>query len=71
MRAGHEPQCLLDFWMVDLVKEMAEAEAAGLPPPQLRPRHWPARVRLPLRSAGRVHVITRLGHVAAPKATPR
>ncbi|RLN30190.1 hypothetical protein C2845_PM05G08500 [Panicum miliaceum] len=33
MRAGSEPECLMDYWMQDTVREMDEAEAAGGPPP--------------------------------------
>lgn len=31
--AGYEPKCLMDFWMIETVREIREAEAAGLPPP--------------------------------------
>ncbi|KAG6501638.1 cytochrome P450 710A11-like [Zingiber officinale] len=34
MRSGAEPTCLIDFWMQDSLRENAEAEAAGKPPPQ-------------------------------------
>ena len=30
---GAEPACLVDFWMVNLVKQIAEAEASGAPAP--------------------------------------
>eukprot|EP00850_Spirogloea_muscicola_P010270 SM000060S19602 [mRNA] locus=s60:68498:71851:- [translate_table: standard] len=30
---GAEPQCLLDVWMVETLRELAEAAAAGLPKP--------------------------------------
>ena len=33
MRTGAEPACLMDFWMVETVREVREAEEAGLPPP--------------------------------------
>ena len=33
MSAGVPPRCLMDFWMVDVVRETAAAEAAGQPPP--------------------------------------
>ncbi|XP_020523479.1 cytochrome P450 710A1 isoform X2 [Amborella trichopoda] len=33
MRAGDEPSCLMDFWMAETVKEIAEAEKAGMPAP--------------------------------------
>ncbi|CAN6358038.1 unnamed protein product [Urochloa humidicola] len=34
MRAGGEPECLVDYWMQDTVRELDEAAAAGaLPPP--------------------------------------
>ncbi|KAG0605206.1 hypothetical protein M758_9G039700 [Ceratodon purpureus] len=33
MATGAEPACLMDFWMVETVREIREAEAAGLPPP--------------------------------------
>ncbi|KAJ7538502.1 hypothetical protein O6H91_11G051300 [Diphasiastrum complanatum] len=33
MREGHEPTCLMDFWMVETLREMKEAEQAGSPPP--------------------------------------
>ncbi|PWZ33314.1 Cytochrome P450 710A11 [Zea mays] len=33
MRAGGEPECLVDFWMQDTLREMDEAAAAGRPPP--------------------------------------
>ncbi|RLM97721.1 hypothetical protein C2845_PM06G10960 [Panicum miliaceum] len=33
MRAGGEPECLMDYWMQDTVLEMDEAAAAGGPPP--------------------------------------
>ncbi|KAL6052683.1 Sterol C-22 desaturase [Balamuthia mandrillaris] len=34
MREGHEPECLLDFWMVDTVKAIQEAEEKGAPAPE-------------------------------------
>ncbi|KAM3263002.1 hypothetical protein ACQJBY_053257 [Aegilops geniculata] len=34
MRAGGEPECLVDYWMQGLVKEMDEAAAAGRPLPK-------------------------------------
>ena len=33
MRAGGEPECLVDFWMQDTLREIDEAAAAGRPPP--------------------------------------
>ncbi|KAL5220837.1 hypothetical protein ABZP36_025550 [Zizania latifolia] len=33
MRAGGEPECLVDYWMQETVREIDEAEKAGLPPP--------------------------------------
>lgn len=30
---GGEPECLLDFWTTEILKEIKEAEDAGLPPP--------------------------------------
>ncbi|CAL9132951.1 unnamed protein product [Musa textilis] len=33
MRGGGEPCCLVDFWMQDTLREIAEVEAAGVPPP--------------------------------------
>lgn len=33
MATGAEPSCLMDFWMVETVRELGEAEAAGMPPP--------------------------------------
>ncbi|EEC70156.1 hypothetical protein OsI_00867 [Oryza sativa Indica Group] len=33
MRAGGEPECLVDFWMQETVREIDEAKAAGKPPP--------------------------------------
>ncbi|XP_052140281.1 cytochrome P450 710A1-like [Oryza glaberrima] len=33
MRAGGEPECLVDYWMQETVREIDEAKAAGLPPP--------------------------------------
>ncbi|TVU22845.1 hypothetical protein EJB05_32565, partial [Eragrostis curvula] len=33
MRAGGEPECLVDYWMQDTVREVDEAAADGLPPP--------------------------------------
>ena len=33
VRAGGEPRCLMDFWSQKCLEEIAEAEAAGLPPP--------------------------------------
>ncbi|KAF8728976.1 hypothetical protein HU200_018282 [Digitaria exilis] len=33
MRAGGEPECLMDYWMQDTVRELDEAAAAGSPPP--------------------------------------
>jgi cytochrome P450 family 710 subfamily A protein len=33
MRAGGEPECLMDYWMQDTVREVDEAAAAGRPPP--------------------------------------
>ena len=33
MATGAAPECLLDFWMVNLIKVIAEAEAANLPRP--------------------------------------
>ncbi|CAL9176722.1 unnamed protein product [Musa hybrid cultivar] len=33
MRAGDEPSCLVDFWMQETLREVAEAEAAGTRPP--------------------------------------
>jgi sterol 22-desaturase len=33
MRAGGEPECLVDYWMQDTVREVDEAVAAGRPPP--------------------------------------
>ncbi|XBI63151.1 hypothetical protein VPH35_043631 [Triticum aestivum] len=33
MRAGGEPECLVDYWMQETLREMDEAAAAGRPPP--------------------------------------
>uniref|UniRef100_A0ACD5VYS5 Uncharacterized protein n=1 Tax=Avena sativa TaxID=4498 RepID=A0ACD5VYS5_AVESA len=33
MRAGGEPECLVDYWMQETLREVDEAAAAGLPPP--------------------------------------
>uniref|UniRef100_A0ACD5VGQ9 Uncharacterized protein n=1 Tax=Avena sativa TaxID=4498 RepID=A0ACD5VGQ9_AVESA len=33
MRAGGEPECLVDYWMQETLREVEEAAAAGLPPP--------------------------------------
>lgn len=33
MRAGGEPECLVDYWMQDTLRETEEAAAAGRPPP--------------------------------------
>ncbi|XP_038986256.1 cytochrome P450 710A11-like [Phoenix dactylifera] len=33
MRAGEEPSCLVDFWMQDILREIAKAEDSGVPPP--------------------------------------
>ncbi|KAF8714315.1 hypothetical protein HU200_027779 [Digitaria exilis] len=33
MRAGGEPECLVDYWMQDTLREIDEAAAAGRPPP--------------------------------------
>ncbi|XP_062190012.1 cytochrome P450 710A1-like [Phragmites australis] len=33
MRAGAEPECLVDYWMQHTVREIDEAAAAGHPPP--------------------------------------
>ncbi|KAF0924831.1 hypothetical protein E2562_014930 [Oryza meyeriana var. granulata] len=33
MRNGGEPECLVDYWMQETVREIDEAKAAGLPPP--------------------------------------
>lgn len=33
MATGAEPACLMDFWMVETLREIEEAKAAGLPPP--------------------------------------
>ncbi|OEL38031.1 Cytochrome P450 710A11 [Dichanthelium oligosanthes] len=33
MRAGGEPECLVDYWMQDTLREIEEAAAAGRPPP--------------------------------------
>ncbi|XP_006645627.1 cytochrome P450 710A1-like [Oryza brachyantha] len=33
MRSGAEPECLVDYWMQETVREIDEAKAAGLPPP--------------------------------------
>lgn len=33
MATGAEPACVVDFWMVETLKEIKEAEAAGAPPP--------------------------------------
>ena len=33
MAAGAEPSCLLDFWMVEVLRELAQAEKEGRPPP--------------------------------------
>jgi sterol 22-desaturase len=33
MSQGHEPSCLLDFWMVNTVAEIEEAQRNNLPPP--------------------------------------
>ncbi|XP_008783936.2 cytochrome P450 710A11-like [Phoenix dactylifera] len=33
MRAGEEPSCLVDFWMHDSLREIAEAADSGAPPP--------------------------------------
>ncbi|TVU02744.1 hypothetical protein EJB05_51742, partial [Eragrostis curvula] len=33
MRAGGEPECLVDYWMQDTVREIDEAAAAGRPAP--------------------------------------
>lgn len=29
-----EPRCLMDFWAVKMLEELAEAEEKGLPPPE-------------------------------------
>lgn len=34
MRAGKEPECLLDFWSQQINTDLDEAKAAGLPPPK-------------------------------------
>jgi len=34
---GFEPTCLMDFWMIETVREIREAEAEGLPRPRTRP----------------------------------
>lgn len=33
MATGAEPACLMDFWMTETIREINEAEAAGLPAP--------------------------------------
>lgn len=33
MKAGHEPTCLLDFWSLQVLADIAEAEKEGQPPP--------------------------------------
>ncbi|KAL5227752.1 hypothetical protein ABZP36_016017 [Zizania latifolia] len=33
MRAGGEPECLVDYWMQETVREIDEAKKVGLPPP--------------------------------------
>ncbi|XP_062188246.1 cytochrome P450 710A1-like [Phragmites australis] len=33
MRAGGEPECLVDYWMQETLREFDEAAAAGRPPP--------------------------------------
>eukprot|EP00199_Chlamydomonas_sp_CCMP681_P000355 CAMPEP_0119116630 /NCGR_PEP_ID=MMETSP1180-20130426/52392_1 /TAXON_ID=3052 ORGANISM="Chlamydomonas cf sp, Strain CCMP681" /NCGR_SAMPLE_ID=MMETSP1180 /ASSEMBLY_ACC=CAM_ASM_000741 /LENGTH=544 /DNA_ID=CAMNT_0007105803 /DNA_START=25 /DNA_END=1659 /DNA_ORIENTATION=+ len=33
MAAGHEPECLLDFWSQQVLTDMKEAEAQGVPAP--------------------------------------
>ncbi|KAA8519509.1 hypothetical protein F0562_013765 [Nyssa sinensis] len=36
MKTGHEPTCLIDFWMQETVREVAAAEDSGVPePPQI------------------------------------
>lgn len=32
-QAGGQPRCLMDFWAQRCLEEVAEAEAAGVPPP--------------------------------------
>lgn len=33
MKAGNEPTCLVDFWMQDTLRELAELAESGAPPP--------------------------------------
>ncbi|KAM0847668.1 hypothetical protein ACQ4PT_054868 [Festuca glaucescens] len=33
VRAGREPECLADYWMQEIVRDIDEAAAAGQPPP--------------------------------------
>ncbi|KAK1663033.1 hypothetical protein QYE76_051192 [Lolium multiflorum] len=33
MRAGREPECLVDYWMQEIVRDVDEAAATGQPPP--------------------------------------
>lgn len=36
MSKGEEPSCLLDFWMVNTIKEIEEAKENNLPEPPHR-----------------------------------